>query len=131
MKIEVGKKYKARNGHIVFIHSVSRQGEKSIVGEIVFSNNSTVLRLWKSDGSFESVSRDWDLVSEVKEKLKVTFHMDMPEDFKGLTADEIETELRNVFMGSEKKIKICREPNLGWCKGFVCDDIIVSGMTEE
>jgi hypothetical protein len=129
MKIEVGKKYKTRNGYIVFIHSVSRQGEKSIVGEIS-CNNTLSLRLWKSDGSFES-SKEWDLVSEVKEKLKVTFHMDMPEDFKGLTADEIETELRNVFMGSEKKIRICREPNLGWCKGFVCDDIIVSGMTEE
>lgn len=127
MKIEVGKKYKTRNGKTVFIHSVTRKNTNSIVGEFLESSTFCV---WGPDGCFESGSRDWDLVSEAKEKLKVTFHMDMPEDFKGLTADEIETELRNVFMGSEKKIKICREPNLGWCKGFVCDDIIVSGMTE-
>lgn len=126
MKIEVGKKYKTRNGYIVFIHSVSRQGEKSIVGEISFSNT-PVLRLWKSDGSFES-AQGWDLVSEVKEKLKVTFHMDMPEDFKGLTADEIETELRRMFRASGGQISIWSPSG---SRGFVCDDIIVSGMTEE
>lgn len=126
MKIEVGKKYKTRNGYIVFIHSVSRQGEKSIVGEISF-DNTPVLRLWKSDGSFES-AQGWDLVSEVKEKLKITFHMDMSENFKGLTADEIETELRRMFRASGGQISIWSPSG---SRGFVCDDIIVSGMTEE
>lgn len=128
MKIEVGKTYKTRNGNIVFIHSVSRKGEGSIVGEI--GVGSFVFRAWRSDGVFPSVYVDnqWDLVSEVKEKLKVTFHMDMPEDFNGLTADEIETKLKKIFTNSMGKIKVWTTNPL---KGFICDDIIVSGMTEE
>lgn len=128
MKIEVGKKYKTRNNKTVVIYSVSRQAKdgRTIVGELVDDPNSFITffpngRVWTEDPQ-------WDLVSEIKEKLKVTFHMDMPEDFKGLTADEIETELRKMFSGSDEKIRICR--TLGY-KSFVCDDIIVSGMTEE
>lgn len=128
MKIEVGKTYKTRNGNIVFIHSVSRKGEGSIVGEI--GVGSFVFRAWRSDGVFPSVYVDnqWDLVSEVKEKLKVTFHMDMPEDFKGLTADEIKTKLKKIFTNSRGKINIL---NPIAERGFACDDIIVSGITEE
>lgn len=129
MKIEVGKKYKTRNNRIVVIHSVSRQAKdgRTIVGELVDDPNGFITffpngRVWTED------PHQWDLVSEIKEKLKVTFHMDMPEDFKGLTADEIETKLREVFTDSMGKIKVWTTNPL---KGFICDDVIVSGMTEE
>ena len=59
--------------------------------------------------------------------------MYMPEDFKGLTADEIETELREIFTDENGIRKICRPVGYGkyGLGSFVCDDIIVSGMTEE
>lgn len=127
MKIEVGKKYKTRNGNIVFIHCVSTKG--FFIGETMEQNE--LACIWFSDGKLRSsatILNDWDLVSEVKEKLKVTFHMDMPEDFKGLTADEIETELRRIFTNLVGKTRILDPRGV---RGFTCDDIIVSGMTEE
>lgn len=126
MKIEVGKKYKTRNGKTVFIHCVSAKG--FFIGEMMKDG---LVCVWFSDGRLNGsvlAFNDWDLVSEAKEKLKVNFHMDMPEDFKGLTADEIETELRKIFTNSRGKIKVWT-PNC--LRGFICDDIIVSGMTEE
>lgn len=130
MKIEVGKKYKTRNGKTVFIHSVTRKNANSIVGEFLQSSSFCV---WRPDGCFEAGSRDWDLVSEVKEKLKVTFVMETPEDFKGLTADEIETNLREIFTEENGRMKICRPVGYGkyGLGSFVCDDIIFSGITEE
>lgn len=126
MKIKVGKKYKTRNGHIVFIHCLSKKS--LFIGEM---GDSGEVGMWLPDGKSSSWVRGaecWDLVSEVKEKLKVTFCMDMPEEFKMLTADEIETELRGIFTNCFGKIRILNPMGE---RGFTCDDIIVSGMTEE
>lgn len=98
MKIEVGKKYKTRNGKTVFINCLSKKG--FFIGEMIEKDE--LVCMWFSDGKIcgsATILNHWDLVSEVKEKLSITFEMDIPKVFEKIDARVIENACKKLTGG--------------------------------
>ena len=62
MKLEVGKRYRTRNGRIVTIteHDI----EYTMKGEVEI-DKSICHRWWNEDGSFDTLTHDLDIMEEV------------------------------------------------------------------
>lgn len=100
MILEVGKKYVGTNGKIYTIISTSR---KSGAGyNVVAESADGAFCTFTKDGKLYNGTKSPVLIKEHKQKLKVQFTIDLPEQLEGLTMDEIDAYFRRgVFNDAE------------------------------
>ena len=96
MKIQAGKKYVTVGGSKVFIHCKKKNPNKfPFIGEF---ENGTIVG-FAEDGKYTAggYNHRFNITSECKEKLVVTFEVDRSEHLEDLEVEEIEGAIRSVI----------------------------------